>query len=466
VSSVESDAPAPGLPDLGPVLVLALVARLRAGGVPVSTSEVLDAVGSLVHMDLTSRSEVRSALRATLVKDVTHEVLFRRSFEAIFPRLRHDRGDDDPTGTAASEGGAGQADDELLDSVVRALREGEDEDIDQALDEAMTRFAGKQDDGRSAGHHTQRVLRRMNIPDLYRRYLEAGADGEKESAFARGVGAAEARAAMDQMSRRMTDLFSGRLREGDGVAAQQLDDLQDRQLLRAGADELAAMRMAMRPLARRLAAKLGAQRRRGGSGLDMRRTIRASMGTGGVPVKPALRRRRPTKPDLVVLCDVSGSTAQFAPFTLTLLHAVHEEFRRVRSFVFIDGIVEITELLGASPGVLDPHHLLSKRGLIAKDGRSDYARALTTFLATWGDSVTAKTTVIISGDARSHDREAATSIVAELQHRARRLYWLNPEPRVEWDTLDSRASEYANHCTDAFEVSTIRQLTAAVTQIV
>ncbi|MFD4599790.1 VWA domain-containing protein [Streptomyces sp. NPDC058464] len=451
----------PRLSDVGPLLVIALVSRLRAGGVPVSTSEVLDAVSALAVTDLTSRPKVRSALRATLVKDVSHDVLFRRAFEAVLPPYRP-RSDDPPAAPSAALGSADDEEEQLLDSVVRALREDDPDGIGHALDEAIDRFGGDHDDGRSAGHHAQRVLRRMNVPDLYRRYLESDRDG---TGFDRGVGAAEARAAMEQMSRRLTDMLSGRLREGDGVAAQQLEDLQDRPLLRAGADELAAMRMVMRPLARHLAAKLGALRRRGGSGVDMRRTIRASMGYGGVPAAPVLRRRRPTKPDLVLLCDVSGSTAQFAPFTLTLLHALHEEFRRVRSFVFIDGVVEITELLEASPGVIDPHHLLAKRGLVAKDGRSDYARALTTFLATSGSAVTAKTTVIVAGDARSHDREPATAVIAELRHRARRLYWLNPEPRAEWDTLDSRATEYAARCTGAFEVSTIRQLTAAVAQI-
>lgn len=454
--SVETDEK-PKLSDVGPLLVVALATRLRAGGVPVSTSEVLDAVAALMHSDLTSRSKVRAALRATLVKDTTHDVLFRRSFEVVFPPYRP-RPEDAATASQATQA---QDEQQLLDSVVRALRDDVPEDIDQALDEAINRFTGSQDDGRSAGHHTQRMLRRMNVPDLYRRYLESDADGNE---FERGVGAAEARAAMEQMSRRLADMLSGRLRED--AMAQQLEDLQDRPLLRAGADELVAMRIAMRPLARHLAAKLGAQRRRGGSGVDMRRTIRASMGYGGVPAAPVLRRRRPSKPDLMMICDVSGSTAQFAPFTLTLLHALHQEFRRVRSFVFIDGIVEITELMEASPGVIDPHHLLAKRGLVAKDGRSDYARAMTTFLATWGSAVTAKTTVIIAGDARSHDRESATSIIAELDHRARRLYWLNPEPRAEWDTLDSRATEFATHCTDAFEVSTIRQLTAAVAEIV
>lgn len=460
---------APDAPDVVPLLVVALGERLRAGGVPVSTSEVLDAVRALREVDLDARSRVWAALRATLVKDTSHDVLFRRSFEALFPRLRHEvdepgDGSGRASGGASPPGAGGRADEELMDSVVRALREGEEHGIDETLDEAIERFAGERLDGHSAKHHAQRMLRRMGVPDLYRRYLEQ--EREADTAMNAAASAAEARVAMDQLGRRLEDMLSGRLREGEGVSRQQLEDVQDRPLLSAGADELAAMRMAMRPLARRLAAKLGAQRRRGGSGLDMRRTIRASMGYGGVPVEPALRRRRPTKPDLMVLCDVSGSTAQFAPFTLTLLHAMHAEFRRVRSFVFIDGIVEITAILETSPGVLDPHHLLSRRGLVAHDGRSDYARALTTFLATWGDAVTARTTVILAGDARAHDRPPATALVAELDHRARRLYWLNPEPRRDWDTLDSRASEYATHCTDAFEVSTIRQLTSAVTQIV
>lgn len=444
-----------------PVLVLALVERLRDGDVAVSTSEVLDATRALTAVDITQRSRVRSVLRACLVKDSTHDVLFRRAFDAVFPRMPAARDPAAPTG--AQSGGSSKDDgSDVLDEVVRALHDGDEQAIDHALDEAIERFGSWADDGRSAAHHTQRVLRRMNVPDLYRRYLE-GEQGE--TAFDRAVDELEARKAMEQMGRRMEDRLAGRLREGDGVRLQQLEDMQDRPLLRAGADELVAMRMAMRPLARTLAARMGAKRRRGGAGLDMRRTIRASMGFGGVPVQPVLRRRRPTKPDLVILCDVSGSTAQFAPFTLTLLHALHEEFRRVRSFVFIDGIVEITGLLESSPGVLDPRHLLSRHGLVVKDGRSDYARAFTTFLARWGEAVTAKTTVIVAGDARSHDRESATAIIAELNHRARRFYWLNPEPKREWDTIDSRASEYAGHCTGTFEVSTIRQLTAAVTQI-
>ena len=442
-----------------PAAVIAMVHRLRAGGLPVSTSEALDAITALTAIDIDSRIDVKTALKSTLVKDTTHEVLFERSFEAVFPRPRPPRRAD---GLTATSGEAG--DEQLMDDLVAAMREGDLAQIDELLEEAIERYAGLDKHQQSAGHHTQRALRRMSLPTIYRKYLEAG---ESDSNLDRAIDAAEAGAMVESMKLRMENLVSGQLRDAAGtVSMQQLEDPEDRPLLKAGADELAAMRQAMRPLARKLATRLGNRRRRGTAGLDMRRTIRASMGTGGVPVKPVLRRKRPTKPDLIVLCDVSGSTAEFAPFTLTLLHAVHQEFRRVRSFVFVDGIVEITEILANSPGVLDPRQLLGGKGLIVKDGRSDYQRVLNHFLDTWGDAVTAKTTVIIAGDTRSHRRDSATPELAELQHRARRLYWLNPEERHEWDVLDSCATEYANHCTDMFEVSTIRQLISAVTQIV
>jgi hypothetical protein len=197
----------------------------------------------------------------------------------------------------------------------------------------------------------------------------------------------------------------------------------------------------------------------------MRRTIRRSISTGGVPLDPAIRRRIPTRPDLVVLCDVSGSVATFVPFMLSLLHALHDEFPRVRSWVFVDGISEITEILQRSPGVLDPRHLLGRRGLIAADGRSDYARALGTFVATWPDAVTPRTTVLVVGDARSHDRRPAVDELAELRRLSRRLYWFNPEPRREWDDDDSRISLYGTKCSGVFEVSTLAQLEDCVARL-
>lgn len=430
-------------------LVLKLASRLRNSGLSLSTSEVMDALTAMSLIPLNDRAVVKLALKTTLVKDPTYETAFSRAFDAVFPRSQ--RKANSRAQMEDQSGGSG---------LLNAMESGDTSQIDDALQNILDDSGVALNDGRSVAHHSARALRLMNVPDLYRKYLQGL---KSESEFDRTINSAQAQAAIDQMKRRLADMLSGQLRDD---SEQALEDPEDRKLLRAGADELVGMRAAMRPLAQRLATKLGNKRRRGRSGLDMRKTIRASMGSGGVPINPVLRKKRPTKPDLIVLCDMSGSTAQFAPFTLTLLAAIHEEFRRVRSFVFIDGVVEITELMERNPGIIDPNHLLAKRGLIARDGRSDYFGAMGSFLNQWGDAITSKTTVLIAGDARSHDRPPATDSIAEMGRSARRLYWFNPEEEAEWRTQDSQMDTYRRFCTETFQVSTIRELIQAVNSIV
>jgi uncharacterized protein with von Willebrand factor type A (vWA) domain len=463
--------------------VVALAARLRAVGVRVSASEELDAVRALASLDVRSRTQVRSALAACLVKDDVHEDAFVRAFDRTFPRQRWQP----PTPAASAVGtsgatapdGSGSADgpDDPTGSLARALLDGDADTIDGLLADAVTRFAGT-DEGRSAQHHTQRTLRRMNLHEVYRNVMAAlesrrdGDDaGDERSTVERSADAAAAQQALERLHRRVAELVDDRLRDrdgdgGPGDAAPTGEDIEEFPILDAGIEEIAALRTTLRPLVRRLASRLGAQRRRGRGTLDVRRTIRASLQTGGVPVTPHLRRRHPTRPDLVVLLDVSGSTAMFAPFTLALLQAAHAEFARLRSFVFIDGVAEVSEVLAQAHGMIDPRALLDRRGLVAADGRSDYASALRAFTRRWPDAVSTRTTVLVVGDARSHDRPAAEAEVAGIAHAARRLYWFNPEPHHEWDRDDSRQSHYATHCDGVFEVATLRQLTDAVAAIV
>jgi uncharacterized protein with von Willebrand factor type A (vWA) domain len=178
-----------------------------------------------------------------------------------------------------------------------------------------------------------------------------------------------------------------------------------------------------------------------------------------------LRKRRPSRPELVVLCDISGSVAEFSSFTLGLTHALQDEFTAVRSWVFIDGIVEVTQLVRESGGQFDPRTLLAQRGLITGDGRSDYASALSVFLTVWRSTVHAGTTVLIIGDARMHERRAPIPELNELRHLSRRLYWLNPESTSDWDTKDSVAGRLAAHVDDMLEVSTLRMLGDAVSSL-
>jgi uncharacterized protein with von Willebrand factor type A (vWA) domain len=382
--------------------------------------------------------------------------VFERAFAALFPAPAASRGASSPAAAAPTATGT------AADALAEALLADDDAAVDVLLNEAVERWAGLAD-GRSAEHHTQRVLRRLDLGRVLQQVLRAAADGD---GYERRLAAGDADADLDAVRARLEQLVAAGLGASDATPTESVRPLDDTPLLRASPDELAALRAAVRPLARRLASRLGRKRRRQSRGaVDMRRTLRRSMGSGGVPLEPELRRRHAVKPDLVVLCDVSGSTAQFAPFTLALLHAMHQEFNRVRSYVFVDGIVEITALLQSASGVLDARHLLDRRGLVAGDGRSDYARALAAFRSRWPDVVTPKTTVIVAGDARSHDRPPATAAVAEIARAARRLYWLDPEPRVEWSTADSRLDAYAPHCTAIFEVATLRQLADAVAAI-
>jgi uncharacterized protein with von Willebrand factor type A (vWA) domain len=434
---------------------------LRSRGIAVSTAASIDAARALRRIDLTARDQVRAALRATLVGDAQAATVLDELVDRFLPAGREERSRDATgTGSAAAEAG----------TLVAALDAGDAERLREFAERAVDQHAGLGAEGtseRSTTHHTNRVLRGMGLDGLLRELLARRADelaGASEAQ--RRVATAEAAAAVRSLADLIARLVAERMHVDAALERQpgdsDLTDLADLPILAANSGELDALRRTLRPLARRLAARIGRRRRRGRGSLDMRRTLRASMSTGGIPVTPVLHRRRPTRPDLAVLCDVSGSVAQFAPFTLALLHALSGEFRHVRSWVFIDGIVEITDLLADSNGMLDARHLLGRHGLVRGDGRSDYAAALGEFLSRWPDAVSPRTTVLVIGDARSHGRAPATAELDRLRQATRHLFWFNPEPAAEWDDGDSVATAYRARTDEMFEVATLRQLEAAV----
>jgi uncharacterized protein with von Willebrand factor type A (vWA) domain len=166
------------------------------------------------------------------------------------------------------------------------------------------------------------------------------------------------------------------------------------------------------------------------------------------------------RPRLLLLCDVSGSVAEFAKFTLSLMHALHAELPALRSFVFIDGLAEVTDLVESSPGVIDTRLLLSRPGVVRGDGHSDYGAMLRHFLAEHAGGITQDTVLIICGDARTNYRPARPDLLRALHRRVRSIHWLNPEPAGDWDAGDSRMGEYAPDCDTVTEVRTLRQLSA------
>ncbi len=143
----------------------------------------------------------------------------------------------------------------------------------------------------------------------------------------------------------------------DEIARRAVAPTADRvDFLFAGRDRLAELRRTVQPLARKLATRLSARRRRAARGsIDLRRTLRGSLSTGGVPMRPVLRRRRPARPELVLLCDVSGSVSGFSDFTMLLVQALNDQFSKVRVFAFVNRLDEVTRLL--VHGAADPEGL-------------------------------------------------------------------------------------------------------------
>ena len=237
--------------------------------------------------------------------------------------------------------------------------------------------------------------------------------------------------------------------------------------MHATREELAAMRRAVHPLARKLAVRLARRRRHHRRGpLDFRSTVRHSLSYGGVPAEPKFRHPRPAKPEIMVLADVSGSVAAFARFTLQFVYAMAAQFSKVRTFAFIDGIDEVTRLFEGADDIAEAVNRVNREAdVVWADGHSDYGHALSVFWERWGREVTTKTTVILLGDARNNYHSSAAWVVGEVAGRARHVWWLNPEPRAYWDTGDSVVSQYGAHCDGVFECRNLTQLEHFVEQL-
>ncbi|MGN6162162.1 MAG: VWA domain-containing protein, partial [Marmoricola sp.] len=208
--------------------------------------------------------------------------------------------------------------------------------------------------------------------------------------------------------------------------------------------DLEQMRRELYPLARRLATHMSKQQHARGRGpLDFRRTVRASLGNGGVPLDTHHKPKRPGRTDLVVLCDVSGSVANFANFTLMLVFALREQFNRVRAFTFVDDVHEVTDRFTVGG---DPVQILGDLAASAQYaslwGRTNYGRAFTRFEDEFADALTPRTNLLILGDARSNYSDLGLPMLKKMAYDARNSWWLNPESAKHWNTGDSAARDY------------------------
>ncbi len=432
--------------------LLGFCEELRGEGVAVGTSEILDAFAALQEVPWGSREDFREALAATIAKSQEDRRLFELLFERWFFRTAEaeavERGIEE-TGRR-HEGGDRLDIEGLRDQVREAIVAGNDGEMRDLARLAIAAF-GRQGEGSGVvGVDVQRIRRTLGLSTGSQPASEDGAelspiDREQLSRFERHL--------RRELERELIE------RTSTLPPSRPLAEL-DRALPTSPTQDLAAVHRAVSQMKRRLATLGHEQRgRRKGQTVDVRRTLRASLETGGVPLRLRHRPKRPRRPEIYVLCDVSTSVTSASVFFLSVLHALHDSFRKLRSFVFIERISEVTEVFEHERDFRAIAQRISSEGGVADvSGYTDYGRVWLEFFEEISEDLDPRSTVIVLGDARTNGREPHAEVFARVAERAGRTFWLNPEPRLYWNYGDSVMAAYERHCTAAFECWTTKHL--------
>lgn len=449
--------------------ILDFVAALRRAGVGTTQSEAIEAVKAIGHVDLLDRSMLREALAAVCITSQPNRRAFDDLFEVYFP-ARPTPGDDTPDVTD-QDPDVEVDQEQFIRDLIDQLMDGGDESIRQMARDAVEQFGRVEGRDGGVSYFQYKVFRAVDIQQILQDLLRAKADDEGtltplQERLWRDEFEERLRAFQQEVEAEIRRRAAAQ-RGVDAVADRMIrPPLEEMDFFRLSAEEQAQMRSQIRPLARKLATRTSVKRKRGRDGrLDVRKTVRHSMSTGGVPFDPAFKPRRPHKPELFIICDVSGSVASFARFTLMLVHTLQEQFSKVRSFAFIDTLDEVTAMFETGDFTEGMRRMMSEAELVWLDGHSDYGHSFERFHAEHARDVTARSTVVVLGDARNNYRASNSWVLEDLNKRARHVYWLNPEPIQYWGTGDSVVYDYARYVDDMVECRNLKQLTSFVEQL-
>ena len=443
--------PEPGPPGFAP-RVLELADELRREGLAVGTSELLDAFSALAELSWTSEEDFREALAATLAKSQED----RRVFELVFDRFFFRAVEREAVERGLREQRFGDGDgghlpfdlDDLRERIREAVRGGSDGEMRDMARLAIAAF-GRQGEGSGViGVDVQRIRRSLEL---------RGESGGRELPDADSVPQERLREFERHLRRELERALIERTQSLP--PSKPLGEF-DRALPSGPLQDLAAVHRVVAQLKRRLATRGHEQGgRRRSAAVDVRRTMRASLETGGVPMRLRFRPRRPRRPELYVLCDVSTSVTSASVFFLSVLHALHDSFRKLRSFVFVERISEVTDVFERERSFAAiSRAIATDAGVADVSGYTDYGRVWLEFLAEVVDDLDPRSTVIVLGDARTNGREPHPQAFAQVSERAGRTFWLNPEPRLYWNYGDSVISAYEPYCDGVFECWTTKQL--------
>jgi uncharacterized protein with von Willebrand factor type A (vWA) domain len=468
---IASGTPAPALAPRGfDGLLLQAATALRQADVPVGSGELLDASRALLAVSWDDEATVREVLAATLVKTAEHrerflvlwdELLRHQVLRAALDAQRSLSGAEGEGGlqTPGERGepgqpgqGEGQGEGEGEGDGGGAGGEGAGSGMD--LDELARMVQSALGDGSGAGGSVMRDLARLAIQAA--RQQESGVVGVDVQRIRRMLGLTRGSDGVERLSdeavRAFTELLRQELEEQRALRTGDLPP--QRALAQLGRDlaigqspDEAAVLKAIHALRRQLAVA-GHSRRGPRSGpIDLRRTIRSSLQTGGVPIEIVPQREHPRRPQLVALCDVSTSVSGSAVFFLSVVSALADAFSRLRTWAFIEVADEVTDLCLHAKHPRELGRAITIEAKVADHtGYTDYGRVFKQLAVDLEDVIDRRTTFLVLGDARTNGRDPGLEAFASLTSRAGRTLWLNPEPELYWNYGDSESARYAQWC--------------------
>lgn len=462
--------------------LVAFAGLLRQNGIRVSLSETMEAFRALSLVGLDDRETVRAALRTAVVKRGVDVPSFERLFDLYFSGMGETIREVTQATQAAMDLDPEQFQDfleeleKLLDEkgidvseLAKALLRADDGTLERLLREAAERGQlGQIEHGFQEGRFTHAVAGALGLG-------EVGAELERLQQALEGTS--------PDMARRLEQYFDRRLRDLQdllrSMVRQELDrhdvNRQDRQGLQTLAeksffylteDEIRRMQEAVTKLAHRLRNVVAIRRKRARRGrFDSSETLRHNLQYGGVPFRIVFDKKRKERPQVMVLCDVSDSVRNVSRFMLQFVYALQDLYSKVRSFIFVADLGEVTQIFQDR----EIGHALDaalQGNLINIYAHSDFGRAFRSFHREYLGAVNKRTTVIVLGDARNNYNLPHEWVLRDVQQRAKQVIWLNPENRMTWGFGDSEMDRYAPFCTIVEECRNLNQLYRVIDRMV
>lgn len=431
----------------------------------------------MATLGLGDREVLREGIACAVLRRPDHRDTYDAMFDLWFPAALGARAVITTEDESAGSGGLPPDDVEAMRQLLLDLL-ANNQDLagkDERLVEMIARIVeayGKYSSSRGPSFSSYQALKAMALDELEGKLLAGllAPYGDEPTATQEQIAKALAAQKIAQLRRMVDAETKRRTAEQLGREHVQMYGIpqlsENVEFLRASGEQLRQMRRVVAPLARTLATRLAARRRRARAGsIDLRKTLRKSMSTGGVPIDLVLHKPRPARPELVVLCDVSGSVAGFSHFTLLLVHALRQQFSRVRVFAFIDSTDEVTHMFGPESDLaIAIQRITREAGVYARDGHSDYGNAFVSFMQGFPNVLSPRSSLLVLGDGRTNYRNPATDVLADMVTASRHAHWLNPEPKHLWGSGDSAVPRYQEVIT-MHECRSAKQLATVIDQL-